>query len=145
MPIEYRVDPDRRLVVAEGHGTVSFEEITQYQRDLWARSDLAGYDELMDMTDVQAALQPTPARMKELAELAATMDSAHGRSRFAIVAPQHEFFGLGRMYEAYRGMASRSTRQVAVFRDRAQAMLWLAGGGPALDAGLHGPGSHPPA
>jgi hypothetical protein len=141
--MEFRVDHDRRLVVAEGHGTVSLEELMQYQRDVWARSDAAGYDELMDMTDVRAALQPTPARMKELAESAATMDASRGRSRFAIVAPQHEFFGLGRMYEAYRGMASRSTRQVAVFRDRAQAMLWLAGEGPALDAGLQGPESRP--
>jgi hypothetical protein len=33
------------------------------------------------------------------------------------------------MYETYRGMEDRSTKRVGVFRDRAEALLWLAGGG----------------
>jgi len=130
MPIEYRVDHDHRRVVVEGHGTLSTDELFRYQREVWSRSDVAGYDELADMSDVQSIAQPTPGMMRELAGLSASTDPAGGRSRFAIIAPQQEIFGLGRMYEAYRGLVNRSTKQVAVFRDRAEALRWLGGDAP---------------
>ena len=128
MPIEVRLDLEHRWVVAEGHGTVSMEEMLRYQQDVWSRPDVAGWDELVDMSDVREAIAPTAARMQELAARAVSMDHACGRSRLAIVAPQQEFFGLARMYEAYRGLAARSTKQVVVFRDRAEATAWLAEG-----------------
>jgi hypothetical protein len=136
MPIEYRVDHDRRLVLAEAHGTLSTDEIFRYQREVWSRPDVIGYDELADMSDVRDVTQTTPGRMRELAGLSASMDPERGRSRFAIVAPQQEIFGLGRMYEAYRGLANRSTKRVAVFRDRVEALRWLSGEGAAPDAGM---------
>lgn len=49
---------------------------------------------------------------------------AHGRA--AIVAPQDLAFGLGRMYDTYRELSGRSTRQVAVFGSMAEALQWLA-------------------
>jgi len=128
MPIEVRLDPERRWVVAEGHGVVSLEDMLRYQQDVWSRPDVAGWDELVDMSDVREAVAPTAARMQELAARAVSMDHASEGSRLAIVAPQHEFFGLARMYEAYRGLAGHSTKQVAVFRDRGEAAVWLAGG-----------------
>ncbi len=128
MPLEIRLDPEHRWVVAEGHGAVSLEDMLRYQQDVWSRPDVAGWDELVDMSDVQEAVEPTAARMQELAALAATMDHARVRSRLAVVAPQHEFFGLARMYEAYRTLAARSTKEVSVFRDRAAALAWLAAG-----------------
>jgi len=144
MPIDYQVDHDHRIVLAAAHGTLSADDMFQYQQEVWSRPDVAGYDELVDMSDVRAAAQPTSDRIRALAERAAGMDAARGRGKFAIVAPQQEFFGLGRMYEAYREMAS-GTRSVAVFRDRAQALLWLAGGDSAPDAGSSGSsGAKPP-
>jgi hypothetical protein len=80
---------------------------------------------MVDMSDVDTAIVTSPAAMRELAELSAGMDPAR-RSRFAIVAPQAAIFGLGRMYETYREMNGRSTKQVAVFRDRAEAVEWLS-------------------
>ena len=128
MPIEWQVDHVRRLVVANAHGTLTGEEILRYQREVWSRPDVAGYDELVDMSDVQDT-QATTKLIQELAALSATMDPEGSRSKFAIVAPQQALYGLGRMYETYRGMEDRSTKRVGVFRDRAEALLWLAGGG----------------
>jgi len=42
------------------------------------------------------------------------------------VAPADLVFGLGRMYETYRGLNERSTKEVAVFRTRPEALDWLA-------------------
>jgi hypothetical protein len=128
MPIEYRVDHDERRVLAEGHGAVSSAELFQYQRDVWSRADVAGYDELMDMTGVTSIAGDTPEGMRSLAELAARSDPAGSRARFAIVAPQESTFGLARMYETYRGLEERSTKKVAVFRDRDEALKWLSRG-----------------
>jgi hypothetical protein len=127
MPIEYRVDHEARRVLADGHGTISAEEIFGYQREAWSRPDVQGYDELVDMTDVKEIVEPTPHNMRALARFSAGMDPPGGGSRFAIVAPQALAYGLGRMYEAFREMPPGGTKVVSVFRDRASALAWLAG------------------
>ena len=69
-------------------------------------------------------------RIFSLAQLAAAMDKPGAKAaKFAIVAPQDEIYGLGRMYEAYRESIPESTKRVAVFRDREAALAWLVGGG----------------
>jgi hypothetical protein len=129
MPITYRIDHDRHLVVAEGHGLVSADDLLRYQREAWSRSDVAGYDELVDMTDAGEFRDPARDSLRSLADLAARMDTQGATTRLAIVAPHDLAFGLGRMYEAYRGLQERSTKQVTVFRDREGAVRWLEGGG----------------
>jgi hypothetical protein len=134
MPIEWHIDGVRRLVIAEARGTLTGEEMLRYQREVWSRPDVAGYDELVDVSAVQDT-EPSPKLVQELAALSAAMDPERGRSRFAIVAPQRALYGLARMYETYRGMENRSTTRVGVFRDRAQALLWLAAHDPPPEAG----------
>ena len=58
MPIEYRIVRERRLVVAKAHGTLTDQDVFGYQRDLWSRADVAGYDELVDMTQVEHKVNP---------------------------------------------------------------------------------------
>lgn len=129
MPIEYWIDTGRRLVVARGHGAFTPEDIFGYQRDVWSRPEVAGFDELVDMTGVERIALPSPHRIQELANLSAGMDSP-ASSRFAIVAPTELAFGLGRMYESYRGLEARSTKQVSVFRTLEQALKFLGVSGP---------------
>src|SRR5262245_59518643 len=95
MPIRTSVDHARRLVVARASGLLIDEEVFGYQRDVWSRPDVAGYDELVDMTAVQDIALPSAKRARELASLSASMDrpspieSREGKSRFAIVAPEN--------------------------------------------------------
>ena len=127
MPIEYRIDHARRLVLAEGHGKVTDEEVFRYQREVWSRADVAGYDELIDMSGAREIAEGPRERMRELAGLSAATDPPAGGSRFAIVAPQDLAYGIGRMYQSYRELNPRSTKKVAVFRDREEALRWLSG------------------
>ena len=124
MPIEYTIDHARRLVMATGRGTLSAEDIFGYQQEVWSRTEVSGYDELMDMTEVEKIDLRSVDRIKQLAELSASMDGS--QSKFAIVAPGDYAFGLGRMYESYRRLEGRSTKQVGVFRSLADAMEFLA-------------------
>lgn len=124
MPIEYQIDHDRRLVLAKGTGAIVGDDLFAYQREVWSRPEVAGYNELADMSEVQNFVQPNSERIRKLAELSASMDVSTS-SRFAIVAPQALAFGLGRMYEIYREMNEHSTKEVRVFRTREEALDWL--------------------
>jgi hypothetical protein len=125
MPIEFTVDHTRRLVIAKGRGTLTGEDIFGYQREVWSRPDVVGYNELMDMDDVERVDLRSIDRIRQLAELAASMDAAAQSSKFAIVASSDETFGLGRMYETYRRLEDKSTKQVGVFRSLSEAYAFL--------------------
>jgi hypothetical protein len=125
VPIEYRIDHGRRLVVARGLDTLTGEDVFGYQREVWSKPEVAGYDELVDMTAVREIALASPHRMRDLAALSAAMDHFPNGGKFAIVAPQDLAFGLGRMYEAYRSLDSRSTKQVQVFRNWPDALAFL--------------------
>jgi hypothetical protein len=111
--------------MAKGYGTLTHEDIFGYQRDVWSIPELAGYDELVDMSHVEHIALPSTERIRELARLSAGMDACSLASRFAIVAPTDLAFGLGRMYATYRSLDDRSTKQVGVFRSQEAALAFL--------------------
>lgn len=131
MPTEHEVDHKRRLVIAKGRGTLTDREVFEYQRGVWSRPEVAGYDELMDMSDVGEIDLPSLERVRELAKLSASMDDAAPRSRLAIVAPKDFAFALGRLYEAHRSLDERSRKTVSVFRSVEDAVAWLGSERPA--------------
>ena len=125
MPIEYTIDHGRRLVIAKANGTLTDEDVFGYQQEVWSRPEVDGYNELVDMSQVDSIDLPSVNRVRELANLSAGMDNRSSASRFAIVAPTQIAFGLGRMYEAYRNLDDRSTKEVGVFRSRDEALTFL--------------------
>jgi hypothetical protein len=125
MPIEHRIDHSRRIVVTRVTGTLTDDEVFAYQREVWSELQVAGYDELIDMTDVEHVALPSPDRIALLASVSAEMDARTPTSRLAIIAPRDFEFGLGRMYAAHREMDRRSTKRVSVFRTRSEALAWL--------------------
>jgi hypothetical protein len=125
MPFVYRVDHESHLVLAVGSGIITDADIFGYQHEVWSRSDVAGYDELVDMSLVTDILVPSGDRVRDLATLSATMDDKSTASKFAIVAQTDVAFGLGRMYQAYRALDRRSTKEVGVFRTMREAMAFL--------------------
>ncbi len=125
MPIESTIDHERRLVTARGSGTLTHEDVFAYQHDVWSRADVAGYDELVDLSEIDRIDSPSTAEVRNLATLSASMDSKGSRSRLAIVARDDFAFALGRMYETYRGLDPRSTKEVRVFRTVPEAVAYL--------------------
>ncbi len=142
MPLEYRIDRERRVVVATATRTLSDEDVFAYQREAWSRGELAGYDEIVDFSPVEELIVSSGERVRALADLAAAMDVPGVSSRLAIVAPHDLVYGFARMFETYRSMGRSSAKTVAVFRSMQAALDWLAArgpGGPAA-AGPPGPG-----
>ena len=115
--------------MARGHGTLTDQDVFAYQTDVWSRADVAGYDELVDMTQVEDIALPSTERVRALASFSADMDVPSKTSRFAIVAPTEFAFGLGRLYEILGSHDDRRTKEVRVFRslDEAKAFLDIRG------------------
>jgi len=127
MPITYQIDHDRRLVHAVVTGTLTRDDAFGYQREVWSRPDVRGYQQLVDASDVRHIDVPFPSSdvMQELVALAAAMDDPAIKSRFAIVATSAFAYGLARMYATYRALDPRSVKEVAVFRTVDEALAWL--------------------
>ncbi len=125
MPIDYRIDHTRRLVITEGRGEVTEQEIFGYQREVWSRAEVTGYHELIDMSTIKSLPTPPAERMRDLATLAAGTDVPHPGAKLAIVANDDLAFGLAQMYAAYRSIDPHSTKQVEVFRSLDEAQRWL--------------------
>ena len=125
MPIEFDIDHERRLVTARGRGTVTHEDVYAYQVRVWGKADVVGYDELVDMSGVEEISIPSMDSIPRLADLAARMDPPDMSSKLAIVAKDDFAFALGRMYETYRGLDPRSTKEARVFRSLPEALAYL--------------------
>jgi hypothetical protein len=125
MPIEYRIDHDRRVIIAKGKGAFTSEDMFRYQHEAWSQPGVAGYNELVDMSDVTEIVDPSMEDIRRLVELSASMDPPDSHARFAIAAPNKLMFGLGRMYEAYRELEPKSTKVVRVFKTVREAMDFL--------------------
>jgi hypothetical protein len=125
MPIIYRVDRGARVVIAVGHDVLIDSDVFDYQRDVCSRADVVGFDELIDMTRVTEIALPSTNRIRDLAAVAAEMDSGMSRSRIAIVASTNFSYGLGRMFQTYRQLDANTKKAVGVFRTMEEALTFL--------------------
>ena len=125
MPLVYRIDRDAKLVVAAGYGMLTDADVFRYERETGARSDMIGYDELIDMSSVTDIDVPSVERVEDLVSEAAARDAVHGPAKLAIVAPGDLAFGLGRMFQMHRRVEPLNTKDVGVFRTMDEALKFL--------------------
>ena len=125
MPIEYQIDHNRRFVLARAIGDLTAEEIFKYQMEVWSLPETRGYNELIDMSNVEEIVSPTEEKIVELGKISAYMDDRNIATKFAIVASDPFAYGMGQLYEAYRNINPRSTKEVRVFRSMKDAMEWI--------------------
>lgn len=125
MPIHYDIHHDRKLVHAILEGLVTDSDVFGYQNEVWSRSDVAGYDELVDATGVTEFEFVPAERIRQLAILSAQMDAPPHASKLAIVAPGDAQFGMGRMYQIYRELETKGKKLIKVFRSSYEALKWL--------------------
>jgi hypothetical protein len=125
MPIDFRIDRRRRLVLVTPRGLLTHGEMVAYQEEVWTRPDLSGYDELIDMTEVDRLDLRSPTQIFELAAQSAGMDAGKPRSRMAIVASDRMHAALGNMYRASRSENPSNRREIEVFPNLQDALCWL--------------------
>jgi hypothetical protein len=125
LAIEYCVDRDKKLLVMNGSGVLTADDVLGYLKDVLSRNDLAGYDELLDLSRVDEIVLSTIGKMQLLAQIATGMAKGTEMTRLAIVAGNESTQGLGRMYETYQNLQGKGSKEVAVFSVREAALEFL--------------------
>ncbi len=125
MPIDVEIDSVRRLVIGTPRGTMTHGDMESYQKSVWTRPELAGFHELIDMTQVEQVAFVSPEWVGEIASLAAGLDAPQLSTRMAIVAVSEFHVALARLYRTLRSSDPRSTREVRIFPSMAEALAWL--------------------
>ena len=120
MPISYRIDAGRRLVVTTAHGVLTDEDILTLKRRL--TDDPEFQTNMCELSDVRSItdLQVTPAGIQKMVALDSI--SPPTGYRLAIVVGENVVFGMARMYQS---LTERSLPHVNVFRDYDAATRWL--------------------
>lgn len=122
MPIQYRYDPERRLLQVRMHGTVTDAELLDYARSATTDSTIeVEADELIDLRDVEIPEVKT-STLKQVADLFHDSERAAKGVRIALVAASDAAYGIARMYQAFR---IDSNDEIQVFRKLDAAHGWL--------------------
>jgi len=125
MPIDHEIIPELKLVIARAFGTLTLDELMQYQMKVWGDPRVEGYDEIVDVSAVEHFDYKDSTDVRTLAKLSAQMDWVNKSHKFAIVAANETAYGLARMYQSYRDAQSISLKEVQVFETMEQARMWL--------------------
>jgi len=121
MALRYSIDKQRRLVLTNAHGCVTFDDMRRHQDRLLADPEFdAGFDQLIDTT-LTTKLDISAGQARTLAERRIVSPE----SRRAIVATKPHIFGMGRMMEIYHLDVGT---EVQVFYSMDEALKWLGKG-----------------
>jgi hypothetical protein len=120
MPFTYTVDPNLRLVLTKGTGTISDEE--SQQLSAMQRQDPRIHPTMRELLDLRQVdrLSITPSWLRTRAETDKKYAHEYANT-LAIVVGSEVAFGFARMYE----LLTDDHFQVRVFRDYAEACEWL--------------------
>jgi hypothetical protein len=121
---EKKIDAERRRVITTWGALVTDSSLMDYQKNVWSDPAVRGFDELIDFRAL-VKVEVTTEGLEAVAHVAAGMDDATEKSRFAIVVGDSLSYGLSRMYEAFREMNDRGSRQIMIFKGLQDALAWL--------------------
>jgi len=128
MPASHYIDNKRQLIITtwegEAHGNELIEAIKKYQKDIQNQPDFINYNELVDFSDV-TNMKLTVDEIVNIGEISLNTDKEEIHRKQAFVVSSKLVFGLGRMYQAYRGFSEKSYKEIRIFKNENDAFEWL--------------------
>ena len=121
MPINYRIDAAREIVIVVGTGILTAEEMRQEQAEMNRETDLAShFNQLIDLKEV------TELRLsvEDVRQLSYGSPFREG-SRRVIVVDRPEDYGLARVFQA---LTEPHGAELRVLYDLEEARRWLGMG-----------------
>ncbi|HXY00091.1 MAG TPA: hypothetical protein VEI54_04165 [Candidatus Limnocylindrales bacterium] len=119
MPVFYKIDRGRRLILTSGSGPLTFDEAFSYQQRLFSDPDFdPSYSQIADFTQF-TSFELSAAEVQRLAE----KSNFAPQSRRAFIVPNDVSFGLARMFEMLR--ADLGEENLRVFRSLDEALDWV--------------------
>jgi hypothetical protein len=122
MPISYRIDEPRGLILTTASGVLTDSDILQLKASLLADPRWKpGMRELSDVRMIDR-LEVTAAGVAQMMLRDAADAAALASYRLAIVVAHDLAYGMARMYQM---LTEQSVPNVRVFRDMEEAKSWL--------------------
>jgi hypothetical protein len=123
MPLDVTVDPQRELIIADGRGLVTDQDLLGYIREYLQDKGLSEYDELFDLSRADL-LDLSYTGLARVAEAAAATDSDSIPTKIAVLVSESSGMTLSRMYQVLREDQGGS-RRIRLFWDREACLAWL--------------------
>lgn len=123
VPIAYRIDPERQLVLTRAWGVLTDRDILGHKENLVR--DAAFDPQMRQLSDIRAIerLDVTVAGVRAMVAHDAANAQRRTGHRMAFVVATDEVYGMARMYDL---MGDSQQNDVAVFRTLEEAEAWLA-------------------
>lgn len=122
MPISYRIDVERNLVLTTASGTLTDDDVLQFKARLVRDPDFRpGMKELSDIRNI-TRLDVTAAGIRAMVEQDQRDRAVVASHRLALVVSKDLDFGMARMYQT---LTESTMKNVGVFRDIDKANAWL--------------------
>ena len=118
MPVSYRIDTARRLVLTNGGGTLTDEEIRTHVHELTIDPEFdPSFHQLADFREVTSVELTSPG-----VRAVAGKNPWQVGARRALVCDQDVLFGIARMFELF---SAGGEDEIQVFREMSDAQAWL--------------------
>ena len=122
MPLTYLIDEELGVVRTTATGRLTDAELLEHKKVLMDDPKFRpGMRELSDIRGVDA-LDVSPQGVMRAASFDSANSPTVGRHQLGILVPSDHVFGMARMYQM---RTDGNTGGVHVFRDEAEAELWL--------------------
>ena len=119
MPVFYKIDKERGLVLTTGSGVFTMADCLGHQAKLVQDPDFdPTFSQLMDLTEVET-FEVTINDVRKLAQ----PKIFSPESRRAILVSNDYAFGAARVFEALRDISGE--KGIRVFRDLDEALDWI--------------------
>ena len=120
MAAQYRLDVQSGIIFTTMVGTLTFDDIVEYARNLRNEPDFdPSFSELVDFTDLKSA----NLTYADLTEITLRVDPFSKTSKRALIAEiGTASYGITRMYQA---VSSNSGRDMQLFTTALEAQRWL--------------------
>lgn len=122
MPISYRIDVERNLVLTTASGTLTDDDIVQHKARLVRDPDFnSAMKELSDIRGIDQ-LDVTPGGVAAMVQQDIRDSAAVASHKLALVVSKEVAYGMARMYQT---LTKSNIEAVGVFRDIDEARAWL--------------------
>lgn len=115
------------MVFAIAHGTVTREELYQYQEETWIENDTHGYNCLFDATSADFSEISTDD-LVSFTKRSVEIDKEVSNAMLAIIASRKHEEDLARFYHSSVESLSNGNRKTKICKSMLEAMDWVTFG-----------------
>lgn len=130
MPAIHQIDIKNKIIITTWDGEPTAGELADaliaYQEKLKCKPEYRDFNEIVDFSETKGGWISSDG-LRRLVTIAQRYDRPDSKIKLAIVVKSTLAFGLARMYETFRSFSPKITKEMRVYRVKAEALRWVVG------------------